>query len=182
MSTSVKAGKLPLALAVVALPLADNDAHAELAAPAEPEAATSATVCGAAPYCPDLKQVTALATSRGRFTTIAGTPREGNFRNTTLPLTGWNACALYGAATYTCDSRPYGTKREAERAQGGIVQQITLCLGDNWAADEQRSAAGYIVVRPRAGAASITLSLDQNDQDRYLVRLTLFLRAVGVRQ
>jgi hypothetical protein len=57
------------------------------------------------------------------------------------------------------------------------VHHIIGCLGENWVEDKERSAAGYIVVRPDAGAASITLSIDRDDRDRYLVRLTLFLRA-----
>ena len=55
-------------------------------------------------YCADLKQLNNLAMSQGRFAPIIGEPREGNFRDTTLPLTGWMNCAFYGATTYTCDS------------------------------------------------------------------------------
>jgi hypothetical protein len=43
----------------------------------------------AAPYCGDLKRVTSLVSARDRFASIAGKPREGNFRDTVLPLTGW---------------------------------------------------------------------------------------------
>jgi hypothetical protein len=182
MSRSLKAGKLPLALAAVALPLAGNGAQAQPAAPAEHAAAANTTLSGAAPYCPDLKQVAALAVARGRFAPIAGKPLHGNFLETTLPLTGWRSCALYGVATYTCDSEPFGRADEAARLQDGMVHDIVACLGENWAKDEERSAAGYIVVRPAAGAASITLSIDQDDRDQYLVRLTLFLRAGRVRQ
>src|SRR5262249_31370335 len=60
--------------------------------------------CEAPAYCSELKRVAALATTRERFASIAGKPREGGFHETTLPLTGWRDCALYGAATYTCDS------------------------------------------------------------------------------
>src|SRR5262245_45990213 len=55
-------------------------------------------------YCADLQRVTGLAMTRERFAAIAGKPREGNFLETSLALSGWNNCALYGAATYTCDS------------------------------------------------------------------------------
>ena len=40
------------------------------------------------PYCADLKQLNNLAMSQGRFAPIIGQPREGNFRDTRLPLTG----------------------------------------------------------------------------------------------
>ena len=40
------------------------------------------------PYCADLKELNNLAMSRGRFAPIIGQPREGNFRDTTLPLRG----------------------------------------------------------------------------------------------
>src|SRR5437879_3160775 len=63
----------------------------------------------AAPYCADLKRVAALATARDRFAAIAGKPREGNFRDTTLSLTGWKDCSLYGAAIYTCESEAVKT-------------------------------------------------------------------------
>src|SRR5215467_7568114 len=45
-------------------------------------------------YCSDLQRVTALAMTRERFASIAGKPREGNFLETSLALTGWDNCAL----------------------------------------------------------------------------------------
>jgi hypothetical protein len=50
----------------------------------------------AVPYCADLKNLNNLAMSRGRFGPIIGDPREGNFRETKLALTGWMNCAFYG--------------------------------------------------------------------------------------
>jgi hypothetical protein len=61
------------------------------------------------PYCADLKQLNNLAMSQGRFAPIVGKSREGNFRETTLPLTGSMNCAFYGARTYTCDSPAFET-------------------------------------------------------------------------
>jgi hypothetical protein len=49
-----------------------------------------------APYCSDLKRVAALALSGEKFASIAGKARQGNFIDTTLPLTGWSDCSLYG--------------------------------------------------------------------------------------
>jgi hypothetical protein len=89
---------------------------------------------------------------------------------------------LYGTATYTCDSEPLAGADEAARLQLSMVHDIVTCLGENWAKAEDQSAAEYIVVRPAAGAASITLSIDQDDRDQYLVRLTLFLRAGARRE
>jgi len=176
MNKSVRAGTLPLTLAAVAGLLTGTGIHAQPAIPDEHAGAAGATVSGGDSYCPDLKQITNLAATRGRFASIMGTPREGNFFDTTLPLTGWRSCALYGAATYTCDSEPLAGADEAARLQAGTVQYIIACLGENWAEDRERSGAGYVVVRPVAGAASITLSIDRDERDRSLVRFTLFLR------
>jgi hypothetical protein len=177
MGRSVMAGTPALASAAVLLLLAGCGAQAQPATPAEHAGAIGATLSGGAPYCADLKQITTLAATRARFAPIAGKPREGNFLDTILPLTGWRSCVLYGAATYTCDSEPLADADEAVRAQDGAVHDIIACLGEKWVEDAERSAAGYIVVRPSAGAASITLSIDRDDRDRYLVRFTLFLRA-----
>ena len=71
----------------------------------------------AVPYCDDLKRVAALAMSQERFASITGKPRQGNFVDTTLALSGWQECSLYGAAAYTCDSAALDSAEEAERAQ-----------------------------------------------------------------
>jgi hypothetical protein len=92
------------------------------------------------------------------------------------------SCVLYGTATYTCDSEPLTRADEAARLQLSMVHYIVACLGENWAKAEDQSAAGYIVVGSAAGTASITLSIDQDDRDQYLVRLTLFLRAGARRE
>src|SRR5262245_49786885 len=68
-----------------------------------------------APYCGDLKRVASLASARDRFASIAGKPREGNFSDTVLPLSGWKDCSLYGEGMYTCDSPALPTKNEAEK-------------------------------------------------------------------
>ena len=71
----------------------------------------------AASYCGDLKRVASLASARDRFASIAGKPREGNFSDTVLPLTGWKDCSLYGSGMYTCDShRPANQERGRESA------------------------------------------------------------------
>jgi hypothetical protein len=129
-----------------------------------------------APYCTDLKQLTQLATRTSQFAAIAGKPREGNFRDTTLPLTGWKDCALYGATTYTCDSRALRSPLEAEAALTKTADEILRCLAGAWVEIKDRSSAAYVVLHPARGSASMTLSLDENDNKEYLVRLTLFLR------
>src|SRR6185437_1687804 len=45
-------------------------------------------------YCDDLKRVIALTTTKDHFVSITGKPREGNFSDTTLALTGWKDCSL----------------------------------------------------------------------------------------
>jgi hypothetical protein len=44
-------------------------------------------------YCPDLKQIAALAMTKERFASITGKPRGGNFLDTSLPLRGWKDCS-----------------------------------------------------------------------------------------
>src|SRR5215475_10060458 len=83
---------------------------------------------GAAPYCAELKRVAALASARDRFASIAGKPREGQFTDTILPLTGWQDCSLYGAGMYTCDSVALKNAEEAEKVQTKIVDQILSCF------------------------------------------------------
>src|SRR5262245_12732558 len=127
-------------------------------------------------YCPDLQRVTSLAMTRERFAAIAGKPREGNFLETSLALTGWNNCALYGAATYTCDSPALGSAQDAEQAQTELLRQIQACLGEGWAEATERSSPNYVVVHHALRPVSITLSTDQTDEGRHVVHLNIFVR------
>jgi len=129
-----------------------------------------------ATYCTTLKQLTQVAITASQFAAVAGKPREGSFRDTTLPLAGWEDCALYGATTYTCDSNPMKTSQEAEDALVKATDQILRCLAGAWVEIKDRSSSAYAVLHPARGAASITLSLDENDKHEYLIRFTLFLR------
>jgi hypothetical protein len=128
------------------------------------------------PYCSELKQVAGLALTRERFASIAGSPREGNFLNTSLTLTGWKECSLYGRATYTCDSRDIGTAEAVENEQARTLHDIKACLGDGWAEAKDRSSASYVVLHSAAWPISITLSTDQTEKKEHVVRLILFLR------
>jgi hypothetical protein len=130
----------------------------------------------AAPYCADLKRVAALASTTGRFASIAGKPREGNFSDTILPLTGWKDCTLYGTGMYTCDSRELKDAEEAEKAQARTVDQVLSCFAGTWLEIKDRSSPRYVVLHPARGAASITLSIDENDNREFVVRLILFGR------
>jgi hypothetical protein len=132
-------------------------------------------VLSAAPYCPDLKQVTAAATSEGRLSTLAGKPREGSFSDTTLPLTGWSDCSVYGARMYTCDSQPLESAERAEQAVSVRVAEVKACLGPGWAEIAERSSSSYAVLHG-AGTLSITISTDQTDDRKHVVRLTMFRR------
>jgi hypothetical protein len=130
----------------------------------------------APPYCSDLQRVTVLAMTRERFASIAGKPREGNFLETSLALTGWNNCALYGAATYTCDSPALDSALDAERAQAELLRQIKTCLGEGWAEATDRSSPNYVVLHNALRPVSITLSTHQSDEHRHVVHLNVFVR------
>jgi hypothetical protein len=127
-------------------------------------------------YCSELKRVAALAATREQFASIAGKPREGNFRETTLPLAGWRNCALYGAATYTCDSREHNSAEEAERVEAGLAWQIKSCLGEGWAFASARSSASYVALHDVTRPISITLSTDETADKKHIVHLILFVR------
>ncbi len=129
---------------------------------------------GGAPYCPDLRRLAALAMTHERFAAIAGKPREGNFRDSSLSLAGWTGCSLYGATTYTCDSRALDTAEQAEQAQSEILREIKACLGYAWIEAAERSSAGYVVLHNATQPISITLSTDRTD--KHVVRLILFVR------
>ena len=137
---------------------------------------TMALAQDAAPYCGDLKRVASLASARDRFASIAGKPREGNFSDTVLPLTGWKDCSLYGAGMYTCDSPGLPAKSEAEKAQARATDEILSCFAGSWLEIKDRSSPGYVVLHPARGPASITLSIDEGDSKEFIVRMTLFVR------
>jgi hypothetical protein len=129
------------------------------------------------PYCPMLRDVAALALGKDRFKSIIGRPREGSFLETTLPLSGWADCSFYGTRTYTCDSHPLDTAGEAERAFQKTLGEVKACLREGWAEDGSRASPGYAVVRDQRQIASITINTDRTENDRYVVRLILFLRS-----
>ena len=83
-------------------------------------------------YCFDLSRVVDLAMTKERFASIAGRPRQGDFRDTSLVLKDWKDCSLYGAATYTCDSSEMDTAEDAEKARAATLQQVKACLGAGW--------------------------------------------------
>jgi hypothetical protein len=130
----------------------------------------------AIPYCPHLNRVVALAMTKERFASIAGKPREGNFVETSLSLTGWNDCSLYGATTYTCDSPTHRTAAEAELAQARLLDELKACLGNAWTEAKDRSSSTYVVLHHAARSVSITLSTDLTDQNEHVVHLILFVR------
>ena len=132
---------------------------------------------GQAPaYCSELKRVAALAGTKEKFASITGKPRNGNFRDTTLELTGWRDCSLYGPATYTCDSQPLAAAENAETAQASTMHDIQACLGEAWSEARDRSSPRYVVLHHAGRPLSITLSTDQSDRNEHVVRLILFVR------
>jgi hypothetical protein len=127
-------------------------------------------------YCFDLSRVVDLAMTKERFASIAGRLRQGSFQDTSLILKDWKDCSLYGAATYTCDSSAMDTAEEAEKARAATLQEVKACLGAGWAEATERSSPSYVVLHDAARPVSITLSTDQTDGKKYVVRLIVFVR------
>jgi hypothetical protein len=127
-------------------------------------------------YCFDLSRVVDLAMTKERFASIAGRPRQGDFRDTRLMLADWKDCSLYGATTYTCDSSEMDTAEEAEKARAAMLDQVKACLGAGWTEAAERSSPSYVVLHDAARPVSITLSTDQTDRKKYVVRLIVFVR------
>jgi hypothetical protein len=154
--------KLPILVVVIAgLPAA---ALAQSARPQVP------------PYCFDLSRIVDLAVTKERFSSIAGQPRLGDFRDTSLVLAGWKDCSLYGTASYTCESAEMESADEAAKAKSAILRQAKSCLGAGWSEAADRSNPSYVVLRNAAQPVSITLSTDQTDSKKHVVRLILFVR------
>jgi hypothetical protein len=128
------------------------------------------------PYCQELKELNNYAMSQRRFAPIIGMPKEGNYRATSLPLTGWINCAFYGTTTYTCDSAELKSHEEAATAQQRIARDILDCFAGTWAEAPEQMSPDFVVLHPKLGPASITLNLDETEGGRHLVRLILFLR------
>ena len=129
----------------------------------------------APPYCFDLSRILDLAVTKERFASIAGRPRPGDFRDASLILAGWKD-SLYGAATYTCDSAEMDTAEDADEARRDILDRVKSCLGAGWAEAAERSSPSYVVLHNAARPVSITLSADQTESKRHVVRLTVFVR------
>jgi hypothetical protein len=154
-----KAGLLALAMASLPAIASAQDARAQ-----------------APPYCFDLSRVVDLAMTKERFASIAGRPRQGSFQNTSLVLAGWKDCSLYGPATYTCDSSQMDTAEDAEKARAAILDQVKACLGAGWVEAAERSSPSYVVLHDAARPLAITLSTDQTDNKKHVVRLIVFVR------
>ena len=128
------------------------------------------------PYCQELKELNNYAMNQRRFAPIIGMPKEGNYRATSLLLTGWINCAFYGTTTYTCDSAELKSHEDAARAQQRIAQDILDCFAGTWAEAPEQIGPDFVVRHPKLGPASITLNLNETEGGRHLVRLILFLR------
>ena len=184
MGVSLRIG-VSLALAPFVLAALTGFVHAQtVTAPSQPTSTSplapeAADAANPVAYCADLQRVIALALTKERFATIAGKSRDGNFLATSLPLTGWKDCSLYGLRTYTCDSRDLGSAEEGASSQTAIVEEIKGCLGESWSEDQDRSSSTYVVLRSSHGPVSMTISTSPNETNGYVVRLTMFLRTGG---
>ena len=65
---------------------------------------------------------------------------------------------------------------EAEEARRDMLYDVKSCLGAGWAEAAERSSPSYVVLQNAARPVSITLSTDQTDSKRHVVRLTVFVR------
>jgi len=130
----------------------------------------------AIPYCAELKELNNYAMSSQRFAPIVGQPRNGNYRETKLPLTGWNSCAFHGTNTYTCDSSEFMTREEAAKAQQRIAKEILNCFGGTWAEASEQMGPDFVVLHPKLGPASITLNLGETDANKHIISLIMFVR------
>jgi hypothetical protein len=130
----------------------------------------------APPYCFDLSRVVDLAVTKERFASIAGRPRQGDFRDASVVLPDWKDCSLYGAATYTCDSAEMDSAEAAEKARSTTLRQVKSCLGAGWSEAADRSNPSYVVLHNAARPVSITVSTDQTDGKKHVVRLIVFVR------
>src|SRR5262249_50350285 len=119
-------------------------------------------------WCPDLKRVIDLTVAKDKFAYIAGRPREGDFRDTTLPLAGWRDCSLYGTRTYLCESQGFKAAEEAAKALATLVTEVADCLGGSWSNDESRSSSVYAVLHSAQDPAAMTLGTGQADDGRYV--------------
>jgi hypothetical protein len=149
-----------LAVAVASLPAAALGQNARSPAP---------------PYCFDLSRIVDLAVTKERFASIAGRPRQGDFRDASVVLPDWKDCSLYGAATYTCDSAEMDSAEAAEKARSATLRQVKSCLGAGWSEAADRSNPSY-VLHNAARPVSITVSTDQTDSKKHVIRLIVFVR------
>src|SRR5262245_27800802 len=130
----------------------------------------------APPYCFDLSRVVDLAVTKERFASIEGRPRQGDFRDATVVLPDWKDCSLYGAATYTCDSAEMESAEASATARSEILRNVKSCLGAGWSEARDRSNPNYVVLRNAARPVSITVSTDQTESKKHVVRLIVFVR------
>jgi hypothetical protein len=150
-----------LAVAVASLPAAALGQNARSPAP---------------PYCFDLSRIVDLAVTKERLASIAGRPRRGDFRDASVVLPDWKDCSLYGAATYTCDSAEMDSAEAAEKARSATLRQVKSCLGAGWSEAAERSNPSYVVLHNAARPVSITVSTDQTDSKKHVIRLIVFVR------
>jgi len=130
----------------------------------------------APPYCFDLSRIVDIAVTKERFASIAGRPRQGDFRDGTVILPDWKDCSLYGATTYTCDSAEIESAEEAEKARSAVLDQVRSSLGAGWSEAAERSNPNYVVLHDAARPVAITVSTDKTDNKKYVVRLIVFVR------
>jgi len=131
----------------------------------------------ARPFCADLGHVVRSAAGADRFASITGKLREGSFRETTRPLSGWKDCTIYGERTYSCNSESLRSATAAQRKLQAVVRDIKACFGAGWwTEDAERTSPLYVVLHHPVGLATMTISTDEDRKGVHVLRLTMFLR------
>ena len=81
--------------------------------------------------------------------------------------------ATKGRLMWLASSR---SAEEAAKARSAILRQVKSCLGAGWSEAADRSNPSYVVLHSAARPVSITVSTDQTDSKKHVVRLIVFVR------
>jgi hypothetical protein len=124
-------------------------------------------------YCSDLQRVTSLAMTRERAA-IAGKPREGNFLETSLALTGWNNCALTAPRPIPAiPPRSTARKTRSARRRTSCGKSRPASVKDGPKRPSARRPTMWSCTTRSARFPSRT---DQTDDSRHVVHLNVFVR------
>jgi hypothetical protein len=128
--------------------------------PVMAQGAPAATV----PYCPDLQRVIELAMSKERFARSRG-PRQGNFTDTKLALTGGRTARSTAPTPTPAIPRSTPPCRRARTSRVAATDEDLP--GEGWSEATDRSSAAYVVLHHALRPVSIT-EHGQTDDKKHL--------------